>query len=190
MAKRRSREVTEQAILHATIAWVAEAGVDGFTLSDVAKRAGVNRALIYHYFDDRTTLIDKATEHVVQRALEDRLTAGLLSVEQTFETFILNSESCRFFLRFLMEGPWATVISDRFSFVVREAERLRAERGLAFDASMAAVAVVLSSLIWTCAREQSAAMLDVPVAEADRRFLAALAGDAGQKLRDLLAEAQ
>ena len=63
----RGRVATCNAILGATSELIAERGVDGFALTEVARRAGVNRALIYHYFQDRENLVTKAIEHVISR---------------------------------------------------------------------------------------------------------------------------
>lgn len=188
MARRRSREATEDAILGATISLVADHGADGFTLSDVAERAGVNRALIYHYFEDRDRLLNRAMERAVERSREGRPAVGLLTTAQVLETFARDPEMDRFFLRFLTSGMWPPAIVERFTSVIEEAERLKARRGFDFDVTMAVATTALAVMAWRCAREQCAAALGILLTEADRRFLEVLTGDAIGRLEQLASE--
>lgn len=56
------RERTRQAIVDATVEAVAERGVRGMRVEDVAARAGVSTPLLYYHFGDRLTLIGAALE--------------------------------------------------------------------------------------------------------------------------------
>ncbi len=56
------RERTRQAIVDATVAAVAERGVRGMRVEDVAARAGVSTPLLYYHFGDRLTLIGAALD--------------------------------------------------------------------------------------------------------------------------------
>ncbi|MEX0786379.1 MAG: helix-turn-helix domain-containing protein [Dehalococcoidia bacterium] len=186
MARRRSRQATEEALLDATISLVAEVGANGFTLSDVANRAGVNRALIYHYFEERETLIERATERALQRTMEGRSGDALLKPPQLLETFKRDAMLDRFFLRFLTPSPWSPAIRERFGQVLRLTERLKAEQRVDFDSEMAFMITALATIAWRCAREQYAELLGVPVDEADRRFIDALTGAALQDFWSLI----
>jgi AcrR family transcriptional regulator len=55
-------------LLDSAIAQIAEAGTRGLRVDDVAARAGVSTALIYHHFGDRSTLLREALTRVGDRA--------------------------------------------------------------------------------------------------------------------------
>lgn len=55
-------------LLVAAIAEIARKGTRGLRVEEVAKRAGVSPALIYHHFGDRATLLQSAFEHVGTQA--------------------------------------------------------------------------------------------------------------------------
>jgi AcrR family transcriptional regulator len=57
-----------RSLLDAAIAQIAAAGTRGLRVDDVAARAGVSTALIYHHFGDRSTLLREALTHVGDRA--------------------------------------------------------------------------------------------------------------------------
>ena len=65
-AQRRAR--TRQAIVAATVAAVAERGVRGMRVEDVAARAGVSTALLYYHYGDRLTLIRAALDEANAQA--------------------------------------------------------------------------------------------------------------------------
>jgi AcrR family transcriptional regulator len=51
-----------RALLSAALTLVAERGLDGFTLREVARRAGVSHAAPYHHFADRAALVAALVE--------------------------------------------------------------------------------------------------------------------------------
>jgi len=51
-----------RALLDAAMELVRERGIDGFTLREVARRAGVSHAAPYHHFDDRAALVSALCE--------------------------------------------------------------------------------------------------------------------------------
>ncbi len=55
-------------LLDAAIEQIATQGVRGLRVEDVAQRAGVSTALIYHHFGDRATFLRLALEHIGDRA--------------------------------------------------------------------------------------------------------------------------
>ena len=66
---------TRRAIVVATAEAVAERGVRGMRVEDVAARAGVSTSLLYYHFDDRLTLLRAALDHANAQA-----PSGLLRV--------------------------------------------------------------------------------------------------------------
>lgn len=60
--KRRERdpERTRAQILQAATRLFTRCGLNGASLDDISKEAGVNRGLIYHYFKTKETLFDQA----------------------------------------------------------------------------------------------------------------------------------
>src|ERR1051325_924828 len=71
-------EKTRAAILKAALKEFSEEGVSGARTDEIARRAGVNKALLYYYFKDKEGLYAAALEQVfsglhqkVMRVLED-----------------------------------------------------------------------------------------------------------------------
>lgn len=56
------------ALLNAAVEQIAKKGTRGMRVEEVAKAAGVSPALIYHHFGDRSTLLQRALEHIGERA--------------------------------------------------------------------------------------------------------------------------
>ncbi|GAA3521697.1 TetR/AcrR family transcriptional regulator [Aeromicrobium panaciterrae] len=76
-AKPRGREQIRTAVLTATSALVAERGPDGFSVRDIAARAGVNHALVHRHFGTKADVLEQmlaADADVVVRAVVE---AGL-----------------------------------------------------------------------------------------------------------------
>jgi AcrR family transcriptional regulator len=64
MRRRAARqEETRQRIVAATVTLHEEVGVLGTTISDIAARAGVERATVYRHFPDERSLITACTSH-------------------------------------------------------------------------------------------------------------------------------
>ncbi len=56
---RRDPERTRSAILDAATAMFTRCGLNGASLDDISKEAGINRGLIYHYFKTKESLFDQ-----------------------------------------------------------------------------------------------------------------------------------
>lgn len=61
MARQRSEEV-DHAIVASTLAVIADRGIEGFSVEEVASRASVGKATIYRRYADRKDLINSALE--------------------------------------------------------------------------------------------------------------------------------
>lgn len=71
MGQTRDAERTRQKITDAALAEFAAHGVAGARVEAIARRAGVRKQLLYHYFPSKEALLDD----VVQRAVRDKLVA-------------------------------------------------------------------------------------------------------------------
>jgi TetR/AcrR family transcriptional regulator len=63
LGSRGKPEQTRAAILQAAVKEFAEAGISGARTDAIAKAAGVNKALLYYYFQDKETLYGAALDH-------------------------------------------------------------------------------------------------------------------------------
>jgi AcrR family transcriptional regulator len=64
-----------QALLEAARQLAAETGVDGLTLREVARRAGVSHAAPYHHFSDKATLVQALAGEAFEKLTEAMLEA-------------------------------------------------------------------------------------------------------------------
>jgi TetR/AcrR family transcriptional regulator len=67
-------EKTRAAILKAALAEFSEGGVAGARTDEIARRAGVNKALLYYYFKDKEDLYAAALEQVFSGLFEKVMT--------------------------------------------------------------------------------------------------------------------
>ncbi len=63
LGSRGKPEQTRAAILQAAVKEFAEAGISGARTDAIAREAGVNKALLYYYFQDKETLYGAALDH-------------------------------------------------------------------------------------------------------------------------------
>jgi AcrR family transcriptional regulator len=69
--RRESEDKRRDALVHATLALVAEGGARSATVRAIAQRAGVTAGLIRHYFDSKEQLVAAAYRHLMDRMTED-----------------------------------------------------------------------------------------------------------------------
>ena len=76
-----------EGILAAAKSELAEKGVEGFNVRDVAKISGVSIGTIYNYFDNKFTLVNKVVEEDWNRRRADceKFIASPLTVDQVIE---------------------------------------------------------------------------------------------------------
>jgi AcrR family transcriptional regulator len=169
----RKRQATCDAILDATSGLIAEKGADGFTISEVAERGRINRALIYHYFRNRDNLILEAIRHVVDRYEGIRPSEGSEAIARSTRMLIEHPEVGRFFYQMLLGGQPLPGLSTRIFQAVEDLETVRRaqapESGL--DPTFTILSAALLELAWSFARTEIARYLDISLEEADRRFI-------------------
>jgi AcrR family transcriptional regulator len=187
--KPRKRDRARNAILDATSELIAERGTDGFTISEVSRRANINRALIYHYFTDRPNLIFQAIRHIMGRYEQVRPAIGPDAFERDVRMHIEHPELARFFFQLMMNGDQIPDRSQRLGNAINDLERYKREHGGrdGFDIPIAVLAGWLTQLAWSCARSEMARYLEVTPEEADERFVAHLKQSAALSLK-LLSE--
>jgi AcrR family transcriptional regulator len=89
-AKPHGRDEVRSAVLTATSALVAERGPDGFSVRDIAARAGVNHALVHRHFGTKADVLEQMlaadAEAVVAAVIESGLpTSGSAEPEVVAE---------------------------------------------------------------------------------------------------------
>ncbi len=67
----KAAERTLAAILEASEKQFVEKGYSGTSIGAIAKEAGINQSLIYHYFEDKKALWREVKSHIIQKALGD-----------------------------------------------------------------------------------------------------------------------
>jgi AcrR family transcriptional regulator len=172
-ASAHKREATCNDILDATSQLIAEKGVAGFTMSEVAARGKVNRALIYHYYHDRDNLIFETIRHIVYRYDEIRSVPGEDLLEQNIRMHIEHPEIARFIIHLMLTGKPLPRLSRRIVSAIEELEQLKAAAapGSTLDPTFAIIVGWLIQLAWSCGREEIARLLGLSLADADRRFI-------------------
>ncbi|OGO50913.1 MAG: hypothetical protein A2148_02110 [Chloroflexi bacterium RBG_16_68_14] len=150
--------------------------MDGFTISEVAKRAKINRALIYHYFQNRDNLVAHAIDHILRRNQEEEPGINADSVERGVRMHIEHPEVARFFYQLLLTGRPLLHLGERLRHTTAALEQIRQERApdATYDIAFGVIALVLAQMAWPFAREEFARLLGISVEEADERFIAQL----------------
>jgi len=77
--RRRSQEErrgeTQGAVLDATVECLADLGYSRTTTTRIARRAGVSRGALLHYYASKIALLTSAVEHIFRRRMEEFRTA-------------------------------------------------------------------------------------------------------------------
>ena len=178
----RKREAACNAILDATSGIIAEKGIEGFTISEVALRAQINRALIYHYFGDRNNLVVQAINHILSRYQPTQPESGAEGVERTVRMHIEHPEVARFFFQMLLNGRPLPGLGERTMNNIETLEGLRQKHApqSPFDATFVVIILMLAELSWAFSREEISRLLGISVQEGDERFIGQLKRAIGQ----------
>ena len=180
------RVATRSAILNATSELIAEKGLDGFTISEIARHGGVNRALIYHYFHDRENLIGETIGYVLDQYERASPYGDGDWLERNVRMHIEHPEVARVIYHMLLEGQRLPALWQRLQSGINTLTELRDQRGGAFDPAFMTILIALPQLSWAFAREEFARLLDLPVEEADERFIAALHSATASTFKSIL----
>lgn len=172
-AKGGRREATCNAILEATAAIISEKGVDGFTISEVARRGNVNRALIYHYFKNRDNLVTHAIDHLMTRYDTPESQLSGEAVARSARMYIEHPEIGRLVFQLLLSRRPLLLLGERLTNTLQHVEQLK--RQLAPDSdedpTFSMVILGLSQMAWSVSRQELAGVLGLTVEEADDRFI-------------------
>ena len=169
----RKRQVACNSILDAASQIIAEKGIDGFTISEIAKRAQINRALIYHYFKNRDNLVAEAINYMIERNQQFYDALSTDAMESSARMFIANPEIARFIFQLLLTGRPLLGLNDRITRTAADLEKLLKERhsDSRHDPAIAVITLVLTQLAWAFSRHEFAQLLNLTVEEADERFI-------------------
>ena len=175
-APTRNREATRNAILEATSQLISEKGVDGFAMSEVAERGRINRALIYHYFQNRGNLVFETIRYIVQRYEAMNEDSGEDPLERSIRLHIEHPEISRFFFHLLLNGQPIPRLSSKLMDRIRMLEKMKAQSGgkLDLDPVFTVVSGWLVTISWSFARDEIARQFGLSVEEADRRLIGQL----------------
>lgn len=172
-APARNREATRGAILEATSQLIAEKGVDGFSISEVAERGKINRALVYHYFHSRDNLVFETIRFIVQRYESVNQGAGTDSIERSMRMHIEHPEIARFFFHLFLNGQPIPRLSSRLTLTIDALQKLKLANApdSPFEPALSVLAGWLVQLSWSFARTEIARQLEMDVEEADERMI-------------------
>ena len=133
MASKRDPEATKAALLQAAEDIFLKQGFGNTSLSQIAKKAGVTKSLIHHYFGSKSNLWSE----VKHRRFSQYITRQLEMLSQMEPTADLLTDSIRFYFGFIMEHPeivqimvWMFLEEPIEEYVkpVRELSRLGVEK--------------------------------------------------------------
>ncbi len=168
MAREAQRDATRRAILGALAEVVADSGVLGFSVQEVADRAGVTHRTVYNHFPTRNALNDAFGVHVEERLAEtlggdgqlppdpDLTFASLAElVTTTYQAFeVIAGEVHVNVALMLATGAEAQVTNERTARLAAVlCDELGLDRGTARRAA-AALRMFLSSTGWHLLRRQ------------------------------------
>ena len=133
VTKPRGRDEVRSAVITATSALVAERGPDGFSVRDIAARAGINHALVHRHFGTKADVLEQTlaaeAEAVVSAIVGSGLptsgTAGADVVAKLLELLADRPTYWRTLVHAVLDSPEAAVpgtaaTTDLFSGLWRD----------------------------------------------------------------------
>lgn len=153
-----TREARRQDLIHGTIGSIARIGYHNSTVQTICEEAGLSRGLIGHYFDGKegllleafthlTTVLAERTRGALRDVGSDPLKQLLTIATVTFDGITITKEQAPVWIAFWGVAPWRpdmlALHRRLWGQYRRWIEKLitsaAAERGLAFDARIAAL---------------------------------------------------
>ena len=101
MANKRDPEATRKTLLEAAETVFLEKGFGNTALSEIARRAGMTKSLIHHYFGSKENL----WREVKQQRFEHYALKQMQMLNEAEPTADLLSDSVKLYFRFLKENP-------------------------------------------------------------------------------------
>jgi len=139
MTKPRGREQVRSAVLAATSSLVAERGPDGFSVREIAERAGVNHALVHRHFGTKADVVEQMLAADAQAVVAAVVEAGLptsgqaapADVERLLELLAARPSYWRTLVHAVLDSPEAALpgtasTTELFSGLWRDADPDRA----------------------------------------------------------------
>ncbi len=174
-ARTHNRQATCDAILNATAEIITEKGIDSFTISEVARRGEINRALVYHYYQNRENLITHAIDRLMERYNVPETSLSGDAVARSARSYIEHPEIGRFVFQLLLSGRPLLRVGERLQEQISHIQELLQEQYPDGDTgSSPAFSVIIlaaSCFAWSFAREELASIVGMDVDEADDRFV-------------------
>jgi AcrR family transcriptional regulator len=123
------RTLSEQAILDAALALLAERGADGVTIRGVAARVGVAPNAVYTYFPDKAAVLEGLVEQILGRVNHNRFTDPALPWRDRIQALALELRSemlahpgaVRLLLGSPRVGPNAVAVGDTLLSILADA---------------------------------------------------------------------
>ena len=183
----RRREAACNAILDATSQIIAEKGLDSFTISEIGRKAHINRALIYHYFGDRKNLVTRAIDHIMRPYEPIGPEEGIESLKRAARMHVEHPEISRIFFQMLLDGRRLDFVGQKLLKAKEALERLPGDQASAGapDPIFVAIITMLTQTSWSFARKEFSRLLNISVEEADERFVAQLVRSVDLRSRPL-----
>ncbi|HEY5646285.1 MAG TPA: helix-turn-helix domain-containing protein, partial [Pseudomonadales bacterium] len=175
-------EDSSQALLEqAALEILQERGVlAGLNLREVAERAGVNRALVYHHFGSREALLRSALRRDLDTRLQE-ISEGLplpfnARIRQLLRTLVRHQPAIRLALLLVLDGKEPVRLAPLQDAWLESFRTDRAQGVIDADLDLGALLVLVSTLSYGYAllRDLFAEELDVSAVELDWRIDALL----------------
>lgn len=191
-ARTHNRQATCEAILAATAAIITEKGLDNFTISEIGRRAEVNRALIYHYYQTRENLITHAVDWIMERYNIPESNLSGDGVARTARSYIEHPEIGRFVFQLLLSGRPLLRIGERLKEQIAHVELLLHQQfpdaPPSTDSAFSVLILAASCYAWSFSRQELAGVIGLSVEEADDRFVAAVSRMSDLSLENIAAK--